>query len=337
MTTTTKQARFPLIALSLALASLLTACGGGSGGGSNSTNPTNPDPAPVTVPAGTTLVATNYATGSAKGAIFKTINDYRAQCGFPGYKQNTMLDESAQNHATYMASNGGVITDSEVKGNPGFTGITGQDRAGALGWPSAIGVGAANTGAVYTNSTLTQAEYGKSMVDAWSVGVYHQAVIAGSTNLLGVGVSQITHDGFPQVQGGVALAYDGKTPTATTSTGPLTFPCQGVTGVPHHGVNELPVPPGTSGSWGTPVTVAGNTSDTISLTSATMTSTAGTITLQILNSDTDPAKLIAKYQAVAYPTSPLQPNTTYTVNLTGIYNGVTFSRTFTFTTGNLIA
>ncbi|POP04391.1 serine protease, partial [Salmonella enterica subsp. enterica serovar Heidelberg] len=39
---------------------------------------------------------------------------------------------------------------------------------------------------------------------------------------------------------------------------------------------------------------------------------------------------------VAYPTAPLQPNTPYTVNLSGTINGTPFTRSFTFTTGNVV-
>ena len=59
----------------------------------------------------------------------------------------------------------------------------------------------------------------------------------------------------------------------------------------------------------------------------------------------DPNKENPAHQAVAYPANPLTPNTTYTVSVTGTYmdpncvnNGATqsFSRSFTFTTGNTI-
>lgn len=332
--------KIPLIA---AISALLAACGGGgstptssvsNAGGSNGTGGNSTS---IPVPAGTTLATPDYAAGSAKEQILAALNAARVQCGFPAFRENSILNKAAQNHADYMLANGTVITDAEVSGNAGFTGVTGQDRANAQGWPAAIGAGTANAGAIYTNAVLTQAQYGQSIVDAWSVGVYHQVVIASTTTLVGVGLSQTTYNGFPQALGGVELGYDGSTPPIVTGTGPLTFPCQGTSGVPYKGLNEIPAPPGTAGSWGTPVTITGNVGDTISLSAATMTSPTGMITLQILNSDTDPAKLVARFQAVAYPTSPLQPNTTYTVNLSGTYNGAAFSRSFTFTTSNVAA
>lgn len=339
------------LALIAVLSSMVAACGGGGGSDAGTTapspapTPSAPPPAPTpapapAVPTGTTQTTPTYSAGSAAAQVFTSINAYRTQCGFPAYKQNTILDQAATNHADYMMANGNVITDDEVQGNSGFTGVTGQDRANALGWPAALYAGASDTGATYTNATLTQAEYGQSMVDAWSVGVYHQVTLTMPVDLIGVGIAQTTLNGFPEVLGGVEL---GASSTAlvqiTTPNNPLTFPCQGVTGVPYEGVNEVPAAPNTSGAWGTPVTVMGNPTDVITLTSATMLAAGASnpITLNIITKANDTTGLIGPYQAVAYPSAPLLPNTTYSVNLTGTVNGAAFTRSFTFTTGATIA
>ena len=353
---TTQFRRMGLIASStILLACALTACGGGGGGG-DSTGSGNTGSggntgtggtggtgtggsSTTTIPTGTTQSTATYAAGSAEAQIFASINTFRGQCGFPAYQQNTILDQAAKNHANYMIANGAVITDTEVQGNTGFTGTTGQDRANAQGWPTGLQATAADAGAEWTNATLTAAQYGQSIVDAWASGVYHQATIAYPASLIGVGAAQTTLSGFPEVVGGVELAQSTATPASiTTTNNPLTFPCQGVTGVPYKGVNEEPTPPNTTaGGWGTPVTVMGNPTDVVNVTAATMTSPDSTlIQLNVLNSTNDAAGIIGKYQSVAYPLTPLQPNTTYSVNLSGTVNGVPFSRQFTFTTGNTV-
>ena len=346
--TSTASTRLARLGFLTACVAALAACG--SGGSDASTNNPTPSPAPTpapaapapapapasTVPVGTTQTTPTYTEGSAQAQIFASINAYRAQCGFPAYQQNTILDQAATNHADYMIANGNVITDDEVQGNPGFTGATGQDRANALGWPTDVFAGASDAGAIYTNATLTQAEYGRSMVDAWSAGVYHQATIGFPASLIGVGVAQTTLNGFPEVLGGVELAESSTTiANVTTANNPLTFPCQGVTGVPYEEVSEEPTPPNTSGAWGTPITVMGNPTDVIALSSATMLATGDSdpITLNILTKANDTTGLIGQYQAVAYPLAPLLPNTTYSVSLAGTVNGVSFTRSFTFTTG----
>lgn len=307
---------------------------GGSGGGSD-------DSGSTTIPAGTTQASATYGAGSAEAQIFTSINALRQQCGFPAYQQNTILDQAAASHAKYMVANGGTVTDEEVQGNPGFTGVTGQDRANALGWPSAVWATAADAG-LWTSDTLVPAQYGQSLVDQWSVGVYHQAVITLQANLIGVGTAQTSSNGLTGILGGVELATNGvaASPITSASNAPLTFPCQGVTGLPFKSVSEEPTPPNVSSDgWGTPVTVMGNVGDVVTLSSATMIAAgdATVIAMNIVTSANDTTGLIAKAQAVAYPASPLQPNTSYSVNLTGTINGVSFTRSFTFTTGNTIA
>lgn len=319
----------------LAVCSMLTACGGGGGSDSPDTGTTNPTNPPVaTVPAGSTQTTPTYAADTAKARIFGALNSYRTQCGFPAYQQNTVLDSAAQAHADYMVSNG-VVSDSETAGAAGFTGATAQDRAQSKGWPSSLGAGTVNAG-MWTTSTLTQAQYGQGLLDAWTVGVYHQVVIASNATLAGVGTGQRDLSGFPEFKGGIVYAYGTASPAnVTTSGNVLTFPCEGSTGVPYQGSAESPTPPSTSGAWGTPVTVVGNPSDTVVLSAATVTAvTAGTVLpVKILTADTDPNRLVQRWQAVAYPLSPLTANTAYAVTLTGTVNGVAFSRSFTFTTG----
>lgn len=333
--------KYSLSFLALAAALAVTACGGGGGGGGvDNQNPSSPVPAPATsVPANSTLPAMTYAADSAKAAIFQEINAYRTKCGFPALRQNTILDKAAQNHADYMIANGRTVTDTETRGNPGFTGITGLDRAIAQGWPAAIGVGAANAGATWTNAILTQEQYGQSIVTAWASGVYHQGVIATAGALLGVGVAQAQLNGFPQILGGVEYAYDAPTPSNITTPGNvLTFPCQGTTNVPFKSMGEIPAPPATNGAFGTPITVSGNPGDRVIVTAATLIAAgSGTvIDLHVLNSGTDPERIVQSFQSVAYPTSPLQPNTVYSVAISGSINGTPFSRSFTFTTGNTV-
>lgn len=122
--------RIAAMACVASLTLLLTACGGGGGGGST--------PSPTATSSGTTATASSqpsgtvttptYAAVSAQGAAFTLLNQYRQQCGFPAMQENTILDQAAQNHTQYMMANGGTITDTEVKGNPGFTGVFAQPQ-----------------------------------------------------------------------------------------------------------------------------------------------------------------------------------------------------------------
>jgi uncharacterized protein YkwD len=328
-----------LTAVSFATTLALAACGGGGGGnsGSSSNNSTSTGSTSTTAASPTTgnVNTAQYANGSAQLAAFQLLNQERQQCGFQPLTENTVLDSAAAAHASYMGQNGGTITDTEVSGNPGFTGATYVDRAAHFGFPTTGYVGGVSAGD-YTNATLTSTEYGQQLVYEWLSGVYHIAVGVWPITEVGVGVNQTTYNNFPQIEASLSIANLG----SQSGTTPLTFPCQGTTGVAYESLGESPTPPNTtgpSGSFGTPIAIAGNPTDTIVLTSGTMTDTSGTvITLQLLDSANDPNKGLPAFEAVAYPAAPIQPNTTYTVALTGTANGTAFLRSFSFTTGNVI-
>lgn len=337
---------FPLksVAASVLLAVALAACGGGGGGSSSSTGAATSasSPSGASAPAGasSTQTATSanvstpqYTATSAQLAAFNLLNQQRQQCGFGELTENTTLDQAAQAHAAYMGANGGTITDTEVAGNTGFTGATYTDRAEHFGFPSGV-LATGVSGGFYTNATLTEAQYGQQIMYGWLSGVYHMAVAVWPVTEVGVGWNETTFNGFPEIQASLEIGN----PQTATGNGPLTFPCQGTTGVAYSTGGETPTPPNVSGNYGTPIAVAGLAmTDTIVLQSATMTDpSSNVITLNLLDSANDPNNELWSFEAVAYPTSPLLPNTVYSVNITGTDNGTPFSRSFTFTTGNIV-
>jgi len=259
------------------------------------------------------------------------VNAYRQQCGFPTLTENTTLDEAAQNHAIYMNDNGYAATDSEVSGNTGYTGANYVTRAIAAGYPTAattLGTWGGSTGG---SGPLTAEQFGSMEANSWFSGVYHAGVLFNTGSIVGIGEDEASASGTTFSNADILVVQN----TGAIAHGPLTFPCQGVTGVPYDGLGESPTPPNVSvGGWGTPVLVEGNLTDIITLSSGTMTGPSGNVTLQLLDSANDPNGELKSYSAVAYPTSQLQPNTTYTVSITGTYNGTAFSRSFSFTTGS---
>ncbi|MGB8421363.1 CAP domain-containing protein [Paraburkholderia sp. RP-4-7] len=333
----TKFSAYGLTAIAIAASLTLAACGGGGGSGSPSTSGTGSSgstsgTSPTTPAAVTgTLTTPQYAANSAQLAAFTLLNQYRQECGFPALQENTELDQAAQAHAKYMGLNN-AVSDSEASGNAGFTGASYIARAVAAGLPSTVN-GTGVSAAYYTNSTLAESQYGSNMITTWLAGVYHSGAVFYPSGIVGIGEYETQYNGYPDAWGSMSLL---NTATQTMSSTPLTFPCQGTTGIAYSGAGETPTPPNVSNTgWGTPVVVMGNSGDAIVLQTASMTGPAGSVTLQVLNSSTDPNKEIGAYEAVAYPTSPLSPNTQYSVSLTGTVNGTAFSRSFTFTTGNV--
>ncbi|MFM0082826.1 CAP domain-containing protein [Paraburkholderia sediminicola] len=329
-----KNNKIALAAASLAVTMMVAACGGGGGGSSGGPSGAAPS-TPASSPTTGNVTTPTYAAATAQLALFNTINQQRQQCGFPALTENTVLDQAAQAHAQYMGQNGGAITDTEVATNPGFTGVSYTDRAVHFGFPNAQTVYSGGESAgYYTNATLTETQYGQQIAHEWLGGVYHIAVGVWPITQIGIGWNEMTFNGFPEIQSSVTIANL----QPLTGNLPLTFPCQGTTGVAYMTAGETPLPPNTtSGTFGTPIGVAGNPADTVVLQSGTVTDTSGNVVnLQVLNAATDPNKLLPAYEAVAYPASPLTANTTYSVSLTGTINGKAFARSFSFTTGNVV-
>ncbi|WP_186141554.1 CAP domain-containing protein [Burkholderia gladioli] len=339
-----------LSAIAAAALLALAACGGGGGdsgsasSGSTNTgstgnnqNPSNPGTPSAAVPG--TVASTQYPAGSAQLAALNLLNQYRSQCGFPVLKQNTVLDQAAQNHAKYIGLNG-VVSDTEVSGNQGYTAATYTDRAVLAGFPSnSVGIGASGAGNAVFTSNFDPTLAGQQFVNALLGGVYHAVVATFPVDNAGFGEfeTQVASgsSSFTESWQSVSLYSNHTQPIANS---PMMFPCDGVTGVPYRGIGEIPAPPNVSSSgWGTPISVMGNLTDTVVIQSASVTGPSGAVAVQIINSDTDPNNLLGKYQAVAYPTSPLQPNTAYSVTITGTINGKAFSRSASFTTGNVVS
>ncbi|MGF6265353.1 uncharacterized protein YkwD [Paraburkholderia youngii] len=330
-----------LTALSFAAAALgLAACGGGGGGGSSSTGAATSASAPSSASSPTsasspvtgTQSTPQYAANSAQLAMFNQVNAYRQQCGFPAVQENTVLDQAAQAHAMWEGLNN-AVADNETAGQQGFTGVTYFDRAAHFGFPSdAFGGGV--SAAYWTAAALSETQYGQTLVNSWLTGVYHAPIVLTPITKMGVGEYETSLNGFPAAWASLTIADTSI--QQLTPGAPLTFPCQGVTGVAGTAHTETPTPPNTTGPWGTPVVVMGNATDTLVLTSGTITDPSGkVINLQLLYSANDPNKLLQPYQAVAYPATPLAANTTYTVNVSGTQNGKPFTKPpFTFTTGN---
>lgn len=326
--------------LTLSLSAALAACGGGGGGGGSGSSSGSAAPAsgastPTSAQTSSSAnVATpQYASSSFQSAVFTQLNAYRNQCGANALTENTTLDAAAQSHSAYMAANS-TVDDNEKQGATGFTGVTYADRNVAKGYPANIGtLGDSDT--YYTVPALTEQGYGQAVVAAWLGGVYHSQIAVAPYQNVGIGESETTYNGAPQIWADITLT----SPQTTTSTALVTFPCQGVTGVPFSDAGEIPAPPNTGAAWGTPVAIAGRVGDAIVLQSASMTGgTSGSpITLNVLDSTKDTTGFFTSNEAVVYPSSPLQPNMTYTVTINGTDNGTPFTRTFSFTTGSSAA
>ncbi|RKP33246.1 hypothetical protein BJ085DRAFT_37320, partial [Dimargaris cristalligena] len=239
------------------------ACGGGGGDSSTSSSTSGSSSSSGGSPSQTvtgTLSTPQYTSGSAQITAFNLLNQYRAQCGIPALQENTVLDQAAQSHAKYMGLNS-AISDSETSGSAGFTGASYQDRAVAAGLPTSTFSTGVSGGASITTNGFTAAQAGQMFVNSLLAGVYHAAIVAYPSNTMGIGEyeTQSTSSGLAWTNAWESISVLVSQSSIFSNT-PLTFPCQGVTGVPYKSTSESPTPPNVSNSgWGTPVVVMGNT------------------------------------------------------------------------------
>jgi uncharacterized protein YkwD len=276
------------------------------------------------------VVPARYPPASMPARWFAALNRYRTQCGFPAYIENLTLDQAAQAHAEYLALNDFQAPDLESATGKRFVGETYAKRAAHFGFP----VGMAGVGGVanvaHSTRERSEVESADDLFNGWISGVYHAWIVASPLTELGAGWTQTIIHGTQYALGNLTVS------DLQPMTGdlPLTFPCEGTTGVPYAARGEQPEPPHTHGIWGAPIAVSGNPLDIVRLTSGSMQDAAGhPVALELLDTSNDATHDILKYMAVAYPPEALQPDASYTVTLTGTVNGVKFVRHFTFRTG----
>ena len=206
-----------------------------SGAGASGTNSVSI--ADTHIPGDVDTLGSAYAPGSRELAAFQRVNAVRSQCGFPEFTQNTILDKASANHANYMEALGDT-TDAETVGKPGYTGGDYFTRAVAQGWlSSAGGVGGESGGEGVGQSNALA---GLSEANGYLTGVYHAIGVLWPTTSWGVGFSNVAatdhfiFDAFSFGGGNVQL-----------KNVPLTYPCDGSTGMEFEGLNESPTPPNT--------------------------------------------------------------------------------------------
>jgi uncharacterized protein YkwD len=310
----------------------LAGCGGGSGGGSSSTSSTAPvvetppvivTPAPVvTVPALVTAApASSYAARHLE--TFETVNRHRLACGFGALTQNTRLDAASNAHAAYIQANGRVVTHDQVRGQPGFTGATPGDRTAAAGY-----VGTTSEG-VYVQSEAVVLS-GSAMPILLLSGPYHAIDMLAGWRDVGLATSSNDLVISYGIASGVPLQ---------TASGVRTYPCEGLSGVPFAGGNEIPSPFPTRPAdfnWGAPVIVVG--SGALRVSAASITGPSGSVSLAAVYADgqtADPNGRCKGSVACVIP-NILAQNTKYAVVVTGTHDGVPFERTFSFTTSGVL-
>ena len=333
---------FKNIFSALSLTALLAACGGGGGGSAPATTSTSTDStAPTSTNTGSTTTP-QYPAGSQELAALNQINAMRQQCGFSELSENTLLDQAAVNHMGYMTDQKVIGHYEPVSTDPHHTGYDPTDRMAHVGF----GVAGGNQATEVISPAPTNNDGGAASVMRLASVPYHLTSMFYPLAEVGISYQPLN---FGPAAPMYTLIMDlanhasGSPAAPVYASAPLTFPCQGTTGVDYESAGGEEPTPYLNGSpldlqanpIGTPITVIGNLSDTVLLTSGTLMGPNGNqIALNLTDSSHDPNHNLAPFAAFAFPTNPLLPNTSYSAVLNGTINGAAFSRNFSFTTGN---
>lgn len=326
-----------LLVLMLALS--LAACGGG-GSSSPSAGASGGSGAAAGSSTGSggggqggAATGTSSASPTPQLAALNQLNAMRTMCGFPALAENAQLDQAASAHVAWMQDNA-TFSHTETAGTPGYTGATPPARATAAGYTGSLLSEVIGSEALHAAAPGAQAIVGLASVP------YHLAAMFISANDIGIG-----YGGFSPTAGQAAsynvLVADLGAASAVPKyvNAPLTFPCQGATGLAYASTaQEIPAPLGINtgaNPIGTPIALLGNYGDVITLTSGSLRGPSGSTTpLNLLDAANDANHELSSYEAVAFSSSPLSPGTSYVATLVGTYNGLTFTRQFSFTTGS---
>ncbi|EED97298.1 hypothetical protein C6Q04_30065 [Burkholderia multivorans] len=337
----------------------------GTGGNNGGTTPPANNSA---LPPQTSVPAATYPDQSATATLYAAINGYRQAMGVGLLRQDATLDVAATAHAKYEQTNllSGALQalgHEESSTLPGFTGTWPLLRAQAAGAPTTQFVSEVVAGNFGSNGDAANA------LGCWSQfvnTVYHLVSVTGNTESVGVGVAtplQSTNPAyFCVLDFGTSTGLT-RSPNPANSTDLNATPSEGgqqidtnvVVTSPYDGeVNvatrmtaEAPNPAADLAQPGRPIMVRVNAAQSNKLTTTSFQLTdasgavvptrvlipASAVSGSVAGAVADPNNLLPAGTAFLIPTSPLQPNTRYTVTFSGARDGSPRSKTWTFTTG----
>ncbi|MFL9908337.1 CAP domain-containing protein [Paraburkholderia sp. RL17-337-BIB-A] len=319
----------------LASSVMIAACGGGGGGGNSSpsTNNSNPNssnstPATLMQPAATPQTVMASGDPTADGIAF--MNAVRQNVGYTTQlTTDATLASASKNHTVYLVDNQ-ATGHNETAGLPGYTGQTPFTRA-----PSASGEVVVSGDPLAFPTTL-------SPVETIFNAPYHRLLMLDNFASMGVASTTGTSTGGTPWEAFNIDFGGGITPANASQL--VVYPYPGQTNVPTQWfAAEEPDPFASQTKYdntfvGYPVTVQGILSAKLSSLNIVLTDSGGNNVLCQQQTPDNDNNLTNG--AMCIPFSPLKPNATYTVHLTGVLasdlaQASPINLTWTYTTGHV--
>lgn len=330
----------------LLLALLMTGCGGGGGGGSSPgtatpaigttppivVSPPDPPPPPASAPSSTVACAPGDAP-SMRSTSFTLVNVIRTAVGLPNFVRLPALDGTAQDHAQYVAANGGSGSDE----SPGLACFTGADLAQRL---SAAGVVVVDTpGArARSESVLAYLAPPGSEPDAWGIVNDMLNNLYGRVILLDPHAQQMGI-GFSVAQAGQqhAMVLDTAITAGTAGAGDeawVVWPRDGATGLPGQMRASNLKPLGDAFTEGYPVSLHASAAVQVSRFVITNAAGGAPVAATLLTAANDRNAVLGAGEAALVPQAPLAAGTTYHVELDGMAGMQPLHLAWSFTTAS---
>jgi len=254
------------------------------------------------------------------------LNYRRSQLGLATLAEDTTVDRVAQGHSDYQRLNN-TVTHDQMRGQPGFTGVTLEDRFKAAGYNFGT------TNAIGEVIAATEGQNGFFMAEQLITAIYHRFVIfepvfqqVGTGSAANGGYAYFTADFVTNNGYGAGLP----------STALASWPIDGQTGVPINFLSdsEEPDPVPDLNEVGYPISVQTNLTRKLTVQSFTVRPRSGGANLQtrLLTKDVDPVNTTSQSVAAIIPLGPLTANTRYDVTFSGTIDDVAVSKTWSFTT-----
>lgn len=269
----------------------------------------------------------NQPEDEAQVAI-ERVNYYRSLAGVASVHNHTTVLDAAQNHANYHMANYADPSawefgvHGEVGGKPGYTGKWPYDRMKAAEYP-------------WFGSAEVMHFLGDALasVDGWMSTVYHRVVLLEpSLTCAGYGSGSNNETAVDVMNLGIGAA--GENLLTGSTPYPLAYPTDRQEGVPvewNGSESPDPLPAGVTRPVGYPFTLQGVMGKLV-VEWAEMRDGDG----QTVAVHPNPP-LCPEFNCFAMiPIQPLSARMTYTVSAQGSVDGVAFSRSWSFTTGDSI-
>jgi uncharacterized protein YkwD len=358
-------ARSSALSLSLILSLSLVACGGGGGGTPSPDTVITPKAAILTVVApshSVTIPSSTYPADSVEQGAWRILQEGRTLCGFGKLTQDPNLDKAAANHSRYLnsisvASGTSVLSHEElITTNPFYKGFDPWDRTVAIGQNYGDQVAEILEATVWDYDSRnppafpTAEQRGANSMRSLMNTVYHLvgAMYHGPDVGLGADIQDVSTGGTARREEYRFGSLNGfQNSSIMLGRNVLaTYPCDGSANIPtaffpaSENPNPFPYITDTKISVGPPIYLKVDEGQTLTLTSSSVVSQYGTrVPTTVLTARVPkPDPYIGDNEVFVVPTTALQSNTSYEVNLgvkitlNGQLNGFEFTRRFTMIT-----